>query len=146
MPAPQEVINDLVIGIDHVGLAVKNIDQSITHWQDNFGAKLYSREINAEQELEEAILVFKNGSKIQLLASTNPDSTIGKFIAKYGEGMQQLALHVTSVEHATELLAKTSISSVYPAQKMGSNGTSINFIHPKYTGGVLIELVEYPAE
>ncbi len=145
MPAPQEVIKDLVIGVDHVGLAVKDLDQAIIFWQENFGAKLHSREFNAEQDLEEAMLEFQDGSKIQLLASTNTESTIGKFISKHGEGMQQLALRVINLEQATKLLAETQISSVYPAQKMGSNKTRINFIHPKYTGGVLIELVEYPS-
>lgn len=145
MPAPQEVIKDLVIGMDHVGLAVKDLDQAIIFWQENFGAKLHSREFNAEQDLEEAMLEFQDGSKIQLLASTNTESTIGKFISKHGEGMQQLALRVINLEQATKLLAETQISSVYPTQKKGSNGTRINFIHPKYTGGVLIELVEYPS-
>ncbi len=145
MPAPQEVIKDLVIGVDHVGLAVKDLDQAILFWEENFGAKLHSREFNAEQDLEEAMLEFQDGSKIQLLASTNTESTIGKFISKHGEGMQQLALRVINLEQATKLLAETQISSVYPTQKKGSNGTWINFIHPKYTGGVLIELVEYPS-
>ncbi|MEY4312097.1 MAG: methylmalonyl-CoA epimerase [Actinomycetota bacterium] len=145
MPAPQEVIKDLVIGIDHIGLAAKDLDQAILFWQENFGAKLHSRELNAEQDLEEAMMLFQDGTKIQLLASTNPESTIGKFISKHGEGMQQLALRVVNLEQATKLLAEAQISSVYPAQKMGSNGTWINFIHPKFTGGVLIELVEYPS-
>ena len=145
MPAPQEVINDLVIGVDHVGLAVKDLDQAILFWEENFGAKLHSREFNAEQDLEEAMLEFQDGSKIQLLASTNPDSIIGKVIAKHGEGIQQLALRVRNVEQAMKALTDAQISSVYPAQKKGSNGTWINFIHPKYTGGVLIELVEYPS-
>jgi methylmalonyl-CoA/ethylmalonyl-CoA epimerase len=145
MPAPQEVINDLVIGVDHVGLAVKDLDQAIMFWQENFGAKLHSREFNAEQDLEEAMLEFQDDSKIQLLASANADSIIGKFIAKHGEGMQQLALQVSNLEQAMKSLADSQISSVYPTQKSGSNGTWINFIHPKYTGGVLIELVEYPS-
>ena len=145
MPAPQEVINDLIIGVDHVGLAVKDLDQAILFWHEKFGAKLHSRELNLDQDLEEAMMLFQDGSKIQLLASANQESTIGKFISKHGEGMQQLALRVTNVEQATRLLAEAQISSVYPTQKMGSNGTWINFIHPKFTGGVLIELVEYPS-
>ena len=146
MPAPQEVINDLIIGVDHVGLAVKDLDQAMLFWQENFGAKLHSREFNAQQDLEEAMMLFQDGSKIQLLASTNPESTIGKFISKYGQGMQQLALRVVNLEQATKLLADAQISSVYPTQEKGTNGTWINFIHPKFTGGVLIELVEYPSE
>lgn len=145
MPSPQEVINDLVIGVDHIGLAVKDLDQAVLFWQEKFGAKLHSREMNADQDLEEAMMIFQDGSKIQLLASTNSESIIGKFISRHGEGMQQLALRVENLEQATKLLANAQINSVYPTQKIGSNGTWINFIHPKFTGGVLIELVEYPS-
>lgn len=145
MPTPQEVIGDLIIGIDHIGLAVQDLDAAIEKWQKIFGAQLHSREINSEQGIEEAMLHFSDGSQIQLLASTDSQSAIGKFLAKHGEGVQQLALEVTSLAQAMLQLEKAQISSVYPAQKKGSNGTWINFIHPKYTGGVLIELVEYSA-
>ena len=143
MPAPQEVIGDLVIGIDHVGLAVKDLDEAIDRWVNHYGAKLHSREVNQEQGVEEAMLQLSDGSQIQLLAALSEDSTIGKFLAKSGEGIQQLALKVSDLAKAMDRLNNAQIRTVYPAQKKGSNGTSINFIHPKSTGGVLIELVEY---
>ncbi len=145
MTAPFQVISDLIIGIDHVGLAVENLDQAISYWDENFGTKLHSREINEEQQIEEALVKFPNGSQLQLLASLDPQSAIGKFLAKHGEGVQQVALKVTDLVAATELLAKKEIPMVYPAPKRGSNGSRINFIHPKYAGGVLLELVEFPA-
>lgn len=145
MPTPQEVIGDLIIGIDHIGLAVQDLDGAIEKWQNLFGARLHSREINSEQGIEEAMLHFSDGSQVQLLASIDSQSAISKFLTKHGEGVQQLALEVTSIAQAMQQLEKAQISSVYPAQKKGANGTWINFIHPKYTGGVLIELVEYSA-
>lgn len=145
MPAPQQVIKDLIIGIDHVGLAVNNLDSAIDHWVTNFGAELNSRETNEDQGVEEALLSFPDNSQIQLLAATSPESPIGKFLAKHGEGVQQIAFKVSSLVTATSLLANVDIPTVYPAPKKGSNNTTINFIHPKYAGGVLLELVEYPA-
>lgn len=145
MPAAQEVIADLVIGIDHVGLAVRNLDDAIEKWKTVFGAQLTSREINQEQGVEEALLRFPNNTQIQLLAALNPQSPIGKFLEKHGEGVQQVALQISNLADATQRLNDVKIPTVYPAGKPGSNGSSINFIHPKYTGGVLIELVEYSA-
>lgn len=144
MPAPQEVLAELVIGVDHVGIAVQNLDESIEKWAKLFGAKLHSREINSEQAIEEAMLIFPNQSQIQLLSSIDQSSVISKFLAQHGQGVQQVALSVTNLNLAVEKLAEVGVSAVYPAGKLGSNGTSINFIHPKFTSGVLIELVEHP--
>lgn len=143
MPTPQQVISDLIIGIDHVGLAVTDLDFAIEYWCSNFGANLHSREINKEQGVEEALIQFPNKSQIQLLASLDNQSAIGKFLARHGQGVQQVALRVTNLAAATSALAEKNIPMVYPEAKQGTNGSSINFIHPKYAGGVLIELVEY---
>ena len=140
---PISVLGDLVIGIDHVGLAVADLDAAIKKWTTTFGAKLHSREINAEQGVEEAMLEFSQGSALQLLASPSPDSPIGVFLAKRGEGMQQLAIRVTNIEVATEKLKAAGIETLSPDARIGTGGSSINFIHPKFTGGVLLELVEY---
>lgn len=145
MPTPQQVIRELIIGIDHVGLAVSDLDSAIEYWTSNFGAQLHSREINKEQGVEEALIKFADESQIQLLASTDENSAIGKFLVKHGQGVQQIALRVTDLDAATAALAEKNIPMVYPAPKPGSNNSSINFIHPKYAGGVLLELVEYPA-
>lgn len=142
---PQKLIRELILGIDHVGLAVQNLESSIEYWVENFGAKIHSREINQEQQVEEALLEFPNKTQIQLLCATNSDSTIAKFIEKNGPGVQQVALHVSDLAAATKILASKNIPMVFPVPKSGSNNSSINFIHPKYAGGVLLELVEYPA-
>lgn len=143
MPAPHEVIKDLVLGIDHVGIAVPDLDQAISNWTENFGGHLHSREINEEQAIEEAMIRFADGTQIQLLSAINPDSVISKFLAKQGPGVQQVALRVRNLTQAMTVLSENEIPTVYPVGKTGGSGSSINFIHPKYTGGVLIELVEY---
>lgn len=140
---PISVLADLVIGIDHVGLAVSDLDEAIEKWTTVFGAKLHSREINAEQGVEEAMLEFGQGSALQLLASLSPDSPIGVFLANRGEGMQQLAIRVSDIALATEKLQAAGIETLSPAARIGTGGSSINFIHPKFTGGVLLELVEF---
>ena len=94
MPAVEKVIADLVIGVDHVGFAVQNLATSIEKWEQVFGATLHSREINQDQGVEEAMLRFSDGSQIQLLAALNPESVIGKFLAKRGEGVQIGRAHV----------------------------------------------------
>jgi methylmalonyl-CoA/ethylmalonyl-CoA epimerase len=143
MPAPQEVLGELVIGVDHVGLAVADLEKSLNFWVSVFGGAIHSREINTQQGVEEALILFPDGSKIQLLAALESTSTIGKFLEKHGEGVQQVALSVKNLEFAGQKLLAAGISLVYPAPQKGSNDSSINFIHPKFTGGVLIELVEY---
>ena len=84
--------------MDHVGFAVQNLATSIEKWEQVFGATLHSREINQDQGVEEAMLRFSDGSQIQLLAALNPESVIGKFLAKRGEGVQQVALQVTNLD------------------------------------------------
>ncbi len=143
MPAPQEVLRDLVVGIDHIGLAVPDLDKAIKNWTDNFGGYLHSREVNEEQAIEEAMIQFADGTQIQLLSALNPDSVISRFLAKQGPGVQQVAFRVRDLNQAMLALSANNIPTVYPVGKRGGGGSSINFIHPKYTGGVLIELVEY---
>lgn len=137
------ILGDLVIGVDHVGLAVNDLTEAIAKWTKVFGAQIHSREINQEQGVEEVMLQFASGAKIQLLASLSPESPIGVYLAKHGEGMQQLALHVTDIALATEKLSAAGIETLYASAKKGTGETSINFIHPKFTGGVLLELVQY---
>ena len=143
MPAPHEVLKDLVLGIDHVGVAVSDLDLAIANWTENFGGRLHSREINEEQAIEEAMIQFADGTQIQLLSALNSESVISKFLAKHGPGVQQVALRVQNLTQAMAALTENDIPTVYPVGKPGGGGSSINFIHPKYTGGVLIELVEY---
>lgn len=138
----RESLNGLILGIDHVGFAVANLDAAIDRWSTNFGFFVDHREVNTEQGVEEAMLAIGDGSHIQLLAPLSPDSTIGKYLAKSGEGIQQIAFKVKDIHAASEALLSAGVRLIYEAPKVGTAGALINFVHPKDTGGVLVELVQ----
>jgi len=142
MSTLHQALGGTLVGIDHVGFAVADLDQAISRWQDNFGFTVDHREINVEQGVEEVMLAVPGGQHIQLLASIDPESTIAKFIAKHGEGMQQLAFRVTSIDEAMTKVAAAGMRLVYSEPRRGTADSRINFIHPKDTGGILVELVE----
>jgi methylmalonyl-CoA/ethylmalonyl-CoA epimerase len=129
--------------IDHVGIAVPDLDEAIARYRDAFGALLVHEEVNEEQGVREAMLsVGDSGSFIQLLAPLSPDSTIGKFLAKSGPGIQQIAFGVDDVEAAAEQIRGAGMRLLYDAPRRGTAGSRVNFVHPKDSGGVLIELVQ----
>ena len=132
-----------VTAIDHVGLAVQDLDKAIAFYQDAFGMELVHEEVNEEQGVREAMMaVGDSGSCIQLLAPLKEDSPIGKFLARNGEGMQQVAYRVDDIEKAADELRDAGVRLLYEAPKRGTAGSRVNFAHPKDCGGVLIELVE----
>ncbi len=132
-----------VTAIDHVGLAVRDLDQAIAFYQDAFGMELVHEEVNEEQGVREAMMaVGDSGSCIQLLAPLKEDSPIGKFLARNGEGIQQVAYRVTDIEVAADELRTSGVRMLYETPKRGTAGSRVNFAHPKDCGGVLIELVE----
>ena len=132
-----------VTAIDHVGLAVQDLDQAIAFYQDAFGMQLVHEEVNEEQGVREAMMaVGDSGSCIQLLAPLSADSPIGKFLARNGEGIQQVAYRVSDIEVAADELRAAGVRMLYEAPKRGTAGSRVNFAHPKDCGGVLIELVE----
>ncbi len=129
--------------IDHVGLAVHDLDASIAFYERTFGMHLVHEEVNEEQGVREAMLaVGDSGSFIQLLAPLREDSPIGKFLAKNGEGIQQMAYTVDDIEAISTHLRDAGVRLLYDAPKRGTANSRINFVHPKDAGGVLIELVE----
>lgn len=133
--------------IDHVGLAVHDLDASIAFYERTFGMHLVHEEVNEEQGVREAMLaVGDSGSCIQLLAPLRDDSPIGKFLAKNGEGIQQMAYTVDDIEAISTHLRDAGVRLLYDAPKRGTANSRINFVHPKDAGGVLIELVEPAAE
>lgn len=138
----KNVLGDTLIGLDHIGIAVPNLDSGIEQWQQ-LGLTLSHQEINAEQRVAEAMMDIPSGVSIQLLAPTDDDSTIAKFLDRQGPGLQQIAFAVTDINKAMELLKNAGIRVLYEAAKTGTSGSSINFIHPKDMGGVLVELVQY---
>jgi methylmalonyl-CoA/ethylmalonyl-CoA epimerase len=131
-----------LLGIDHVGLAVRDLDQAIVRWSETFGLEVSHREINESQGIEEAMLDLADGTRLQLLAPLNAESTIAKFLERSGEGMQQLAFRVTNIEEAMANVLSAGMRLIYPEPRIGTAGSLINFVHPKDVGGVLIELVQ----
>lgn len=131
-----------LLGIDHVGLAVTDLDEAIERWSKTFGLEVSHREINESQGIEEAMLDLADGTRLQLLAPLNSDSTIAKFLERSGEGMQQLAFRVTDIDDAMAKVLSAGMRLIYPESRIGTAGSKINFVHPKDVGGVLVELVE----
>ncbi len=131
-----------LLGIDHVGLAVRDLDEAIARWSQTFGLEVSHREINESQGIKEAMLDLADGTRLQLLAPLNPESTIAKFLERSGEGMQQLAFRVTNIDEAMANVLSAGMRLIYPESRIGTAGSLINFVHPKDVGGVLVELVQ----
>lgn len=130
--------------IDHVGIAVADLDEAIAFYSRAFGMKVVHEETNTEQGVREAMLaVGESGSWIQLLAPLSPDTTIAKFLDSRGPGIQQMAYTVTDLAAVSEHLRSQGVRLLYEEPKIGTAGSLINFTHPKDTGGVLIELVQH---
>jgi len=140
--------SDLFVCIDHVGLAVPNLDEAITFHTEVLGWRVLHRETNEEQGVEEAMLGTgeqgAENAQIQLLGPLSPDSTIGKWLAKNGGrgGIQQLAYRVKDIDAVSSVLRERGVTLLYPEPKIGTGGSRIQFAHPKDTGGVLLEIVE----
>ena len=137
---------DLFVCIDHVGLAVPNLDEAIAFHTNVLGWRVLHRETNEEQGVEEAMIgtgdQLAENAQIQLLAPLNENSTIAKFIDRNGPGMQQLAYRVRDLDAVSATLKERGVRLLFPEPKRGTNDSRINFCHPKDTGGVLLELVE----
>lgn len=133
----------LFTGIDHVGIAVPDLDEAIAFYRDAFGMHVTHQERNEEQGVREAMLaVGPSGSAIQLLAPLTDNSALAKFLDRSGPGLQQLAYRVTDVDLVCTILRQRGLRLLYDEPKRGTAGSRINFIHPKDAGGVLVELVE----
>jgi methylmalonyl-CoA/ethylmalonyl-CoA epimerase len=143
MSAPAELPTSLFTAIDHVGIAVPDLDEAIAAYREKFGMVVLHEETNEEQGVREAMLgVGDSGSCLQLLAPIDESSTIAKFLDRSGPGLQQLAYRVTDVEQVSAVLRERGLRLLYEAPRRGTAGSRINFIHPKDAGGVLVELVE----
>ncbi len=137
----------LFTAIDHVGVAVRDLDEAIAFYETTFGMRLAHQETNEEQGVREAMMaVGDSGSCIQLLAPLSPESTIAKFLDRSGPGVQQMAYRVTDVEAVSAILRERGVRLLYDAPRRGTSDSRINFIHPKDAGGILVELVEPAAQ
>ncbi|MQA08068.1 MAG: methylmalonyl-CoA epimerase [Pseudonocardiaceae bacterium] len=139
-------LRHFVTAIDHVGVAVPDLDQAIAFYRDTFGLEAVHTEENTEQGVREAMLRAPgdtgSGSAVQLLAPLNDDSTIAKFLDRNGPGLQQLAYRVQDIDAVTAELKERGLRVLYPEAKRGTANSRVNFVHPKDAGGVLVELVE----
>jgi methylmalonyl-CoA/ethylmalonyl-CoA epimerase len=132
--------------VDHVGIAVADLDVAMKFYSEVFGMTVLHEEINEEQGVREAMVgIDGSGAQLQLLAPTGPESTIAKFLDRNGPGIQQMAYTVENVDVASDELRSRGIRMLYDTPKRGTGGSRINFAHPKDCGGVLVELVEPPA-
>jgi methylmalonyl-CoA/ethylmalonyl-CoA epimerase len=141
--APFGLPNALFTAIDHVGIAVADLDQGIAFYREVFGMQLVHEEVNEEQGVREAMMAVGNsGSCIQLLAPLSPGSTIARFLDRSGPGIQQLAYRVDDIDAVAATLRERGLRLLYETPRTGTAGSRVNFIHPKDAGGVLVELVE----
>jgi methylmalonyl-CoA/ethylmalonyl-CoA epimerase len=148
VPAAESVTPVEGIGItriDHVGVAVYDLDEAIAFYGRVFGMRCVHVEVNEEQGVREAMLSVgptPAGGCVQLLAPLTPDSTIAKFLDRNGPGVQQVAYTVADVEATSAALRGRGMRLLYDAPRRGTANSRINFVHPKDAGGVLVELVE----
>jgi methylmalonyl-CoA/ethylmalonyl-CoA epimerase len=140
-------MDSLLTRIDHVGIAVADLDVAIDFYQRTFGLTMVHEEVNEEQGVREAMMaVGDSGSCIQLLAPLSPESTIAKFLDRSGPGIQQVAYAVDDVEATATVLRERGVRVLYEHARRGTAGSLVNFCHPKDCGGVLVELVQASTE
>ncbi|SBV94926.1 methylmalonyl-CoA epimerase [uncultured Dysgonomonas sp.] len=132
--------------IEHLGIAVKSIEEQLPYYEGVLGLKCYNIEVVEDQKVKTAF--FKVGqTKIELLEPTSPDSTIAKFIEKKGEGIHHIAFSVADgVANALSEMESKGVQLIDKAPRGGAEGLSIAFLHPKSTGSVLTELCEHPTK
>jgi methylmalonyl-CoA/ethylmalonyl-CoA epimerase len=144
MDEPGLVPAVLVTGVDHIGIAVPDLDAAIRWYEGTLGLRATHVETNEEQGVREAMLRAGpgDGTAIQLLAPLRPDSPIGRFLDRSGPGIQQMAYRVRDIDAACAALRDKGVRLLYDEPRRGTAGSRINFLHPKDAGGVLVELVE----
>ena len=143
MSTPQAALGPIITRIDHVGIAVADLDEAIRFYAAAFGLTVVHEETNEEQGVREAMLaVGDSGSCIQLRAPLSPDSPIGRFLERSGPGIQQIAYGVDDIDIAADRLRAAGVRMLYDSARTGTAGSRVNFAHPKDCGGVLVELVQ----
>jgi methylmalonyl-CoA/ethylmalonyl-CoA epimerase len=130
--------------IDHVGIAVPDLDDAIAFYRDTYGVVSVHEETNEEQGVREAMLAVGDGAtQIQLLAPISETSTIARFLDRNGQGVQQVAYTVEDIDKVSAVLRERGLRLLYDEPRRGTNGSRVNFIHPKDARGVLVELVQH---
>jgi methylmalonyl-CoA/ethylmalonyl-CoA epimerase len=147
-PPLQDLPEQLFLAVDHVGIAVPDLDEALAFYRRTFGLEVLHQETNEEQGVREAMLGvglevgLGDGTRLQLLAPLDETSTIARFLERSGPGLQQLAYRVADVEEAARVLRSRGVRVLYDEPRRGTAGSRVNFLHPKDCGGVLVELVE----
>jgi len=131
----------LLLNLDHVAVAVHDLDEAIQRHMALFGAEPISREVVESQGVEEAMIAV-GGSHLQLLAALDPDTPVGRFLAKRGEGLHHIAYAVADIDTALRHLESEGAELIDREPRIGGGGRRIAFVHPRTFGGVLLELVE----
>ena len=137
-----------ITAVDHVGIAVPDLDEAIDWYATTLGLVATHTETNEEQGVREAMLSAPGdgGAAIQLLAPLRPDSAIGRFLERSGPGIQQMAYRVVDIDASCATLREQGLRLLYDEPRRGTAGSRINFVHPRDAGGVLVELVEPVSE
>jgi len=130
--------------IDHIGVAVEDLDAAIALYEESFGMELVHREAVESQGVE-AVLLDVGDGHVELLAPLGPDTAVGKFLAKRGKGLHHVAYATDDIDATLERLAATGIELIDSKPRVGIRGSRVAFLKPSSTGGVLTEIVE-PAE
>ena len=138
---PEREALDLLREIDHVGIAVPDLEHAVDRYRRLFGVEPVHRERVADQGVDEVL--FRVGtSYIQLLAATGADTPVGRFLARRGEGVHHVGYRVEDLTEALERLRREGAVLIDDAPRPGSRGTTVAFVHPRSVGGVLVELVQ----
>ena len=127
--------------IEHIGIAVKNLDEAIPYYENVLGLKCYNIEEVKDQKVKTAFFMVGQ-TKIELLESTDAEGPIGKFIEKKGEGIHHIAFAVDKIEDQLKHAEENGVNLIDKAPRQGAEGLDIAFLHPKSTFGVLTELCE----
>lgn len=132
-----------LLNLDHVAIAVNDLDAAIAGYRQRYRVEPLYREVVDEQGVEEAMIPV-GGSFVQLLQPLSPDSPVGKFLARKGEGLHHIAYAVTNIDAALSHLREHGAKLIDETPRRGGRGTKIAFVHPADLGATLIELVELP--
>jgi methylmalonyl-CoA/ethylmalonyl-CoA epimerase len=143
------VLPDL-LGLDHVGVAVSDLDAAIAFYRDLLGFQVVHREDNLDQQVSEVMLSSGDGvvgrNQLQLLLPFAENSVLQRFLVRRGGGgLHHVAYAVSDVRSASKILRQCGVRVLYDAPRAGTRGSQINFVHPRDAGGVLLELVEHAA-
>ena len=136
------MVKIMFVGVDHIGIAVKTLDEALEIFEKILGLKLEKKRVVEEQNVRVAVLSTGGETKIELLEATSPDSPVAKFLEKKGEGIHHIALKVKGIENLMLKMKDRGLRLVNETPRTGIDGAKIAFIHPKSTKNVLIEFYE----